>query len=79
MRVYAAELLSSAPLMLDGKKFQILTIRFHVGSGTYIRSLAEELGAQLGYPASLYNLRRTKVGEFSIDDAQALETFAASD
>ena len=47
-------------------------VRFFVGSGTYIRSLAVELGRQLGYPATLADLRRTKVGDFSIEDAAAL-------
>ena len=49
------------------------TVRFSVGSGTYIRSLAEELGRRVGYPATLQNLRRTKVGEFDIKDAKLLE------
>ncbi len=51
----------------------VLTVRFFVGSGTYIRSLAEELGTRLGYPATLQNLRRTKIGEFDIKDAETLE------
>jgi tRNA pseudouridine55 synthase len=41
-------------------------IDFHVGSGTYIRSLAENFGERVGLPATLGNLRRTQVGEFSI-------------
>ncbi len=51
----------------------VLIVRFLVGSGTYIRSLAEELGTRLGYPATLQNLRRTKIGEFDIIDAETLE------
>ena len=51
------------------------TIRFHVGSGTYIRSLGEELGKRLGLPASLAALRRTKVGEFDIKKARTLADF----
>lgn len=50
----------------------VATIRFRVGSGTYIRSLAEELGQRVGYPATLQALRRTNVGEFSIDMAEEL-------
>lgn len=49
-----------------------IDVRFSVGSGTYIRSLAEELGKRLGYPARLENLRRTQVGEFRVEDAQEL-------
>lgn len=50
----------------------VARIRFMVGSGTYIRSLAEELGRRLGYPATLKDLRRTKVGIFAIEDAAQL-------
>lgn len=50
----------------------VATVRFKVGSGTYIRSLGEELGRCVGYPATLQNLRRTKVGEFDIKDAESL-------
>lgn len=49
-------------------------VSFSVGSGTYIRSLAEELGRQLGYPATLGNLRRTRVGEFRVEDALVLDS-----
>ena len=51
----------------------VVTVNFSVGSGTYIRSLAEELGRRLGYPATLANLRRTRVGEFKIEDSQQIE------
>ena len=50
----------------------VVTIRFVVASGTYIRSLAEELGREIGYPACLQNLRRTKVGEYRIQDSQSI-------
>ena len=50
----------------------VVTIRFYVGSGTYIRSLAEEFGKRLGYPATLQSLRRTKVGDFKISDARSI-------
>ena len=53
----------------------VATIRFKVGSGTYIRSLAEEIGRQIEYPATLQNLRRIKVGEFDIEMAQQIENF----
>ncbi len=51
----------------------VLTVRFLVGSGTYIRTLGEELGRRLGYPATLQNLRRTKVGDFKVEDAEVIE------
>ena len=68
MKVYEAELLKFE----TGDGRAVATVRFSVGSGTYIRSLAEELGRRVGYPATLQNLRRTKVGEFDIKDAQQL-------
>ena len=56
----------------DGK-CMVATVRFLVGSGTYIRSLGEELGRRLGCPASLQALQRTKVGAFSLKDARTLK------
>ena len=70
MKVFEAELFT----VKTGEQKPYATVRFFVGSGTYIRSLAEELGKRIGYPATLQNLRRTKVGQFTIDDAQDLAT-----
>lgn len=53
-----------------------VTVRFTVSSGTYIRSLAEEFGRRLGYPATLADLRRTKIGSYSVAEASRLEDFA---
>lgn len=46
-------------------------VRFTVGcsKGTYIRSLAHDIGQNLGVGAYLTNLRRTKIGEYNIEDA----------
>lgn len=68
MRVDEGELLEYSL----GQDRAVATIRFKVGSGTYIRSLAEELGRRLGYPATLQSLRRTKIGVFDIKDALLL-------
>lgn len=46
------------------------TIKVHCSKGTYIRTLAEDIGAQLGLPATLAALRRTTAGMF--EEAQAL-------
>jgi len=43
-----------------------------VSSGTYIRSLAEDIGQKLGTGAYLSALRRTKVGNFDIEQAKDL-------
>ena len=58
---------------LRGDDKLIVKVRFDVGSGTYIRSLAEELGRRLGVPATLAGLRRTRIGEFKIEDAQKID------
>lgn len=47
------------------------------GSGTYIRSLAHELGALLGCGGHLFSLRREKIGDFSLDRALTLEAIRA--
>lgn len=46
-----------------------------VSSGTYIRSLVEDIGARLGTGAYMSDLRRTEVGEFAIVDAIPVESF----
>ena len=50
-----------------------LTIRTHVSSGTYIRTLAQDIGEKLGVGAYCQELRRTKVGEYTIDDAKTIQ------
>lgn len=52
-----------------------LTIRTHVSSGTYIRSLAVDIGRALGTGAYCKELRRTKIAEWSVEDAKRLEDF----
>lgn len=42
-------------------------IRCHVGSGTYVRTLAEDIGRALGCGAYLTALRRTQIAEYNID------------
>ena len=44
-----------------------------VGKGFYVRSLARDLGAALGCPSHLSELRRTASGAFTLDDAVTLE------
>ena len=50
-----------------------IKIRVHVSSGTYIRTLAEDIGKALGTGAYCTQLRRTKIADFSIDDSVTLE------
>lgn len=58
---------------INGIEIDLPFVRFTVGcsKGTYIRSLAHDIGQQLGVGAYLTNLRRTKIGEFSIEDASS--------
>ncbi len=65
---------------VEVKEFAILnvggdrvTFRAHVGSGTYLRSIAHDMGQKLGCGAHLAALRRTTVAEFAIEDAHRLE------
>ena len=47
-----------------------------VSSGTYVRSLAHELGVKLGTGAHLASLRRTAVAEFTVEQSHTLESIA---
>lgn len=49
--------------------FWIVKIKISCSSGTYVRSLANQIGKKLGYPALALDIKRTKIGEFSIKDA----------
>ena len=49
-----------------------LKIRTHVSSGTYIRTLAQDIGKALGTSAYTSELRRTKVADWSVEDAETL-------
>lgn len=58
---------------LNGIEIDLPFVRFTVGcsKGTYIRSLAHDIGQELGVGAYLTNLRRTKIGDYSVNDASA--------
>ena len=49
-----------------------LKIRCHVSSGTYIRTLAEDIGKKLGTGAYLTALRRIKIGDYNVKDAKKM-------
>ena len=53
------------------------TIRVACSSGTYIRTLAADLGVSLGGCAHLGALRRLRVGSFTLDDARPIEAVEA--
>jgi tRNA pseudouridine55 synthase len=50
-------------------------VRIVCSTGTYIRSLANDVGAALGCGGYLSALRRTRIGAFRVEDAQTLEGF----
>jgi tRNA pseudouridine55 synthase len=68
------------PVQVEIKELEILsveadctTFRARVASGTYMRSVAHEMGRELGCGAHLASLRRTAVAEFQLEDAHTLE------
>jgi tRNA pseudouridine55 synthase len=75
IQVYSLELLEWAP--------PEVVIDVFCSSGTYVRSLANDLGKELGCGAHLVGLRRTKSGRFTLRDAVPLrrlqEAFVAGD
>lgn len=73
------------PVQVEIKELQVLGVdvdrmqfQARVSSGTYMRSIAHDLGKALGCGAHLESLRRTAVAEFTIAEAHTLEDLAAS-
>jgi tRNA pseudouridine55 synthase len=71
------------PVQVEIKEFEILAVeadrarfRARVASGTYIRSVAHEMGRELACGAHLESLRRTSVAEFNLEDAHTLDQVA---
>lgn len=58
--------------LLDFKKDEV-TFRALVSKGTYIRTLGSDIAVKLGTVGHLSALRRTKVGPFSVEDANKIE------
>ncbi|AOW17678.1 tRNA pseudouridine(55) synthase TruB [Polaribacter vadi] len=58
--------------------FPKVDFRVVCSKGTYIRSLAFDFGKALNSGAHLSTLRRTKIGDFSVDDATSIEGFIES-
>ncbi|GAC1413144.1 MAG: hypothetical protein NVSMB66_4300 [Candidatus Doudnabacteria bacterium] len=54
-------------------EFQVAKIKIQCSSGTYVRSIAQQLGKDLGVGATLLGLIRTDVGHYSIKDSIKLE------
>ena len=62
--IYALELVSY--------KWPELKIKCNVSSGTYIRALGEDIGEERGVGGYLTELRRTRIGDYKIEDATSL-------
>ncbi len=70
------------PRIIEIHKIRILSVDFpfiqfsvHCSKGTYVRSLANDIGLKLGCGAYLYNLERTNIGEHSLSQAYNLQEF----
>jgi tRNA pseudouridine55 synthase len=75
---------SLKPIQIEIKEFEISRVendrasfRARVASGTYMRSVAHDMGQLIGCGAHLESLRRTAVGEFELPDAHTLEELDA--
>ncbi|MBO5871662.1 MAG: tRNA pseudouridine(55) synthase TruB [Bacteroidaceae bacterium] len=53
----------------------LLTIRVVCSKGTYIRALARDIGLAMGSGAHLTALRRTRIGDYTVEQCHTLETF----
>ena len=80
------EIVENAPVRVEVSVFDLVeftppSIQFRVvcGGGTYIRSLAHDLGKHLGCGAHLTSLRRLHSGDFGIEKAVPLERAGISD
>jgi tRNA pseudouridine55 synthase len=62
-----------------GSEPGVFRIEVDCSSGTYVRSLAADVGAALGGGAHLRRLRRTAVGRFTVDTATSLDDLGAGD
>ena len=55
--------------------YPVLKLRAHVSSGTYIRSLAADIGKELKTGAYCQNLRRIKIADYDVKNAKVLADF----
>ncbi len=56
-------------------RFPLLELRITCGKGTYIRSLARDMGKALGTGGHLASLRRTAIGPYTLEQALPLDHF----
>jgi tRNA pseudouridine55 synthase len=70
-----ARLINITSFELTAIEMPVVHFKVVCSTGTYIRSLAHDFGAALGCGAYLSGLRRTKIGEFNVEDAVTMEAF----
>jgi tRNA pseudouridine55 synthase len=75
----AARTVTVHSLVLRQLGADALQAEVHCGSGTYIRSLARDIGRQIGCGAHLTALRRTSIGGFDLAQAKTYEQLDAAD
>lgn len=69
MRNENGEIIPPFDLSAASELVKYAHVRFHVSKGTYIRSLARDIAAECGSAGHLAGLLRTKVGDFSLEEA----------
>ncbi|MCK9519504.1 MAG: tRNA pseudouridine(55) synthase TruB [Dehalococcoidia bacterium] len=74
--------LAARPVRIDRIRLALLepgrlSIHLGCGPGTYVRSIARDIGAAVGCGAHLAALRRTRVGQFDIGEAMTIEQLQA--
>ncbi|MDP4266751.1 MAG: tRNA pseudouridine(55) synthase TruB [Bacteroidota bacterium] len=60
------------------QELPIVEFKISCSKGTYIRSIARDFGKELNSGAYLNSLRRTKIGDYHINDAMTIEDFCMS-
>ncbi len=68
--IYEIKILEISNFDYFGHNYPLIKIVISCSSGTYIRTLANEIGLRYGTKGVLFHLKRTKVGEFSVNESQ---------
>jgi tRNA pseudouridine55 synthase len=71
--IHKFEVLDRRDLEVDGVTVVDLDVIVECSSGTYVRALARDLGTTLGTGGHLTALRRTRVGPFTLEQAQTMD------
>ena len=65
--------------VLRSYEYPSLRLGVRCSKGTYVRSLAQDIGQRLGCGAHLHHLRRTRSGPFCVEGALSLQQIDAMD